>query len=219
MRKILVLIVALAAFAGGAYGVKYGFAWVKNYSSGVRMSTKPWTDHTVLNGKVKISTPFPVSPSTMELPEETTEVIRWVAHYSGGKEGILVNAGAVSYRPGVPLSLDNAVEGALAGVKGAPGNTDFDSSREEKMLLGERAVEVKAIMLRNGKLMEIHAIFVIEDGVFYQFMLANNRGNKESEAVWNRMRDSIAFAGEAKGLDRTLKPGSPPVPSGMKRRE
>ncbi len=91
----------------------------------VSFETADWAKKQLEHTGLYIETPFELSKTTLDLPEDYKSLINEMISYQYTSNSISVNINFVVYAKEIIANLDGAAEGAINNMEGSSGITDF----------------------------------------------------------------------------------------------
>jgi hypothetical protein len=158
-----------------------------------RSSSREWTLTRIDDSALSLSLPGPLTPRPIALPADAQASMSRFNVSTWEGDGIHVAVSHVVSKPGVPTSLNGAIEGALNNLRKMSGGASVEETRRPWQLDGRAGVIVDLRIRAPNDETVGHSLFLTEGPELWQALILYRPEQTAGERVTARIIESARF--------------------------
>ncbi|MET0151508.1 MAG: hypothetical protein ABW298_02715 [Candidatus Binatia bacterium] len=157
-----------------------------------RSASREWTLTRIDDSALSLSLPGPLTPRPIALPGDAQASMSRFSVSTWEGDGINIAVSHVVSKPGVPTSLNGAIEGALKNLRKMSG-ASVEETRRPWQLDGRAGVIVDLRILAPNDETVGHSLFLTEGPELWQVLILHKPEQTAGERVTARLIESARF--------------------------
>lgn len=154
-----------------------------------------WTWKRYVFGSPSLSIELPTAPekTTLKLSEDMSARVKTIETHQASSSGLFVMLSFLEYKEGVVVDAKKAAQGAMANVRAQAGLADFAVEYKDLLILGKRAVQVKAKYRKGTTPLGFSGVYIVEGQKLWQVNVGYSTSDLKAHEASERILRSLRF--------------------------
>lgn len=197
--RLIIILLTAGIFLGVVYSLYYfnKDEWLNKIVSLTNTSddilNKEWEKKAYYDLHFYLETPYKPDSISIPYPDQVKPYIASTAAYAFEKDAgaFTLFMNYIGFLPGLPLNLDNSVQGSVSSLENQPGISDVTSAKAPYDLKGKEAKIVVGTFKKYGILFKYQMLVFLDDTSLSQIIITYHDNDENAKKAANRILESL----------------------------
>lgn len=153
--------------------------------------TSEWRRYSPGSSQLSLMLPAEPQSQSAEVPQSAAEAISQVNRYGLAVGPFKVDMWGLSYKEGLPTSIEQAASGVVEALRQSEGVTEYQDTKTPIDRSGRKGVLVKGRFKRRGEKMELEAVLIGDGPKLWKVIITHPASDRNGFVASQRILDSI----------------------------